>query len=45
MLYGVILPAHGRINGKPFEKIETEKKVLKIDKQILKIIYSEKKVR
>ena len=43
LLYGVILPAHGRINGKPFEKIETEKKVLKIDKQILKIIYSEKK--
>jgi hypothetical protein len=45
LLYGVILSAHGRINGKPFEKIETEKKVLKIDKQILKIIYSEKKVR
>lgn len=45
MLYGVILPAHGRINGKPIEKIEAEKKVLKIDKQILKMIYSKKKVR
>ena len=43
MSYGVILPAHGGINGKPIEKIETEKKVLKIDKQILKMIYSEKK--
>ena len=43
MSYGVILPAHGSINGKPIEKIETEKKVLKIDKQILKMIYSEKK--
>ena len=31
MSYGVILPAHGGINGKPIEKIETEKKVLKID--------------
>lgn len=43
MSYGVILPAHGRINGKSIEKIETVKKVLKIDKQILKMIYSEKK--
>ncbi|TDR19690.1 hypothetical protein [Flavobacterium cheniae] len=43
MSYDVILPAHGSINGKPIEKIETEKKVLKIEKQILKMIYSEKK--
>jgi hypothetical protein len=41
--YGVIIPSHGSINGKPIEKIETEKKVLKIDKKILKMIYSEKK--